>query len=181
MNIDHTTPPPATAPSRRWRKRAVAATTGVVLIGSGIFGATAAFAAGTSPAPTDSTSAAAPGAQVTAGAPGLKTAAKHPAKRPEARLLRQELRIDIQAKAGFGDRAHVVAFTLIHHPAAFAKLPEQLKTDLSSLEAAGAGARDADAALIKTTALSGGYGAAIQNEAKAITAKLTAAPATTAP
>lgn len=177
MNIDHTTPTTAAERGRRWRKRAVAATTGAVLIGAGIFGGTAAFAAGTSPSPTASTSAAAAGAQVTAAGQGSKTAAK----RPEARLLRQELRIDIQAKAGYGDRAHVVAFALIHHPAAFAKLPAQLKTDLSSLEAAAAGARDADAALIKTTALSGGYGAAIQNEAKAITAKLTAAPATTAP
>jgi hypothetical protein len=181
MNIDHTPPATAAAPGRRWRKRTAAAAAGAVILGAGIFGGTAAFASGPSPSPAASTSAPAAGAHVTAGAQGLKTAAKNHAKKPEVRLLRNELRIDIQAKTGYGDKAHVVAFALIHHPAAFAKQPTQLKTDLSSLEAAPAASRDADAALIKSTALSGGYGAAIQKEAQAITAKLASAPATTAP
>ncbi len=167
---------PATgAPSgRRWRKRAAAAATGAVLIGAGIFGAAAASAAGASPSSTASQSAA-------PAAPAAKSAAKHHAKRPEVRLLRRELRIDIQAKAGFGDRAHVVAYGLIHHRSAFAKLPAKLQADLSSLEAAAAGSRDTAAALLRNTALDGGYGAAIQKQAKGIAAKLAAAPATAAP
>ncbi|ALE06191.1 hypothetical protein AL755_13170 [Arthrobacter sp. ERGS1:01] len=179
MNIDHTTPASAAAPGRRWRKRTAAGAAGALLLGAGIFGGTAAFASG--PSPTASTSAPAAGAHATAGTQGLKTAAKNHAKSPEVHLLRKELRIDIQAKTGYGDRAHVVAFALIHRPAAFAKLPTQLKTDLSTLEAAPAASRDADAALIKSTALSGGYGATIQKEAQAITAKLASVPATTAP
>lgn len=181
MNIDQTTPATAAAPGRRWRKRTAAAAAGAVILGAGIFGGTAAFASGPSPSLAASTSAPAAGAHITAGAQGLKTAAKNHAKRPEVRLLRKELRIDIQAKTGYGDKAHVVAFVLIQHRAAFAKLPTQLKTDLSSLEAAPAASRDADAALIKSTALGGGYGAAIQKEAQAITAKLASVPATTAP
>ncbi|RAN69436.1 hypothetical protein B5P43_36135 [Bacillus sp. SRB_336] len=188
------------APSgKRWRKRAAAAATGAVLIGAGIFGAAAASAAGASPSSTASQNAA-PAAQLSGfaasvatahgsaapvstshGAPAAKSATKHHAKRPEVRLLRRELRIDIQAKAGFGDRAHVVAYGLIHHRSAFAKLPAKLQADLTSLEAAAAGSRDADAALIKDTALGGGYGATIQKEAKGIAAKLAAAPATAAP
>lgn len=182
---------PATgAPSgRRWRKRAAAAATGAVLIGAGIFGAAAASAAGASPSTTASQSAA-PAAQLsgsaasvstTPGAPAAKSAAKHHARRPEVRLLRRELRIDIQAKAGFGDRAHVVAYGLIHHRSAFAKLPAKLQADLISLEAAAAGSRDTAAALLRNTALDGGYGAAIQKQAKGIAAKLAAAPATAAP
>ncbi len=175
MNIDLTTP--TTVPGRRWRKRAAAAATCAVLIGAGIFGVTAASAAGTSPSPAAGTSAA-------SGAAAGTSAAGHHAQRPEARLLRRELRVVIEAKAGFGDRAHVVAFALIHHRAAFARLPEQLKTDLTSLEAAPAGSRDAAAALVGSTAVNGGYGAAIQKEAKAVTARIAAAaaaPEATAP
>ena len=175
MKTDPNTPTTDAVPGARWRTRAAAAAAGAVLIGAGIFGVTAASAAATSPSPTLNPSAA------TAGAHVSKAAARHHAKRPEAGLLRRELRIDIQAKPGFGDEAHVVAYGLIHHAAAFAKLPPQLKTDLLSLEAAAAGSRDPDAALIKDTALSGGYGATIQKQAKAITGKLAAAPAPQAP
>ncbi|WP_113717189.1 hypothetical protein [Arthrobacter dokdonensis] len=189
--MDSASGTPATgAPSgKRWRRRATAAATGAVLIGAGIFGAAAASAAGASPTSTVSRSAApaaqlsssAPSASTAPGAPAAKSAAKHHAKRPEVRLLRRELRIDIQAKAGFGDRAHVVAYGLIHHRSAFAKLPEKLQSDLMSLEAAAAGSRDTDAALLRNTALDGGYGAAIQKQAKGIAAKLAAASATAAP
>ena len=189
MNTDPNATTTGAPSGRRWRKRAAAAAAGALLIGAGVLGATAA-SAGTSPSPAPSLSAATasahtsgaqtPGAQAR-GAKAPQAAAKHPGRRPEVRLLRRELRIDIQAKPGFGDKAHVVAYGLIHHPAAFATLPAQLRTDLLSLEAAAAGSRDADAASIKDTALGGGYGATIQKEAKAIAARLAAAPATRAP
>ncbi|PYI65850.1 hypothetical protein CVV68_16630 [Arthrobacter livingstonensis] len=184
MEVGPNTSTTGAVSGKRWRKRTAAAAAGAVLIGAGIFGATAASATGTFPSTTASQSAA-PAAQASGSAApaaqASKAAGKHQAKHPEVRLLRRELRIDIQAKAGFGDRAHMVAYGLIHHQTAFAKLPAQLRTELSSLEAAAAGSRDADAALIKTTALSGGYGAAIQKQAKAVAAKLASAPATAAP
>ncbi len=91
--------------------------------------------------------------------------------------MREELRIDLRAKTGFGDKAHVLAYGLINHPKAFAKLPANLQTDLKTLEAAPAAERDADAVKIKDTALNGGYGAALQTEAKAIQTKMAQAPA----
>ena len=87
------------------------------------------------------------------------------------------LRVSIRAEAGFGDKAHQVAYLLIHHPKAFSNLPANLQTDLKTLEAAPASERDADASRIKDTALNGGYGEQIQKQAKNIQTKLAQTPA----
>ncbi len=179
-------------PGRRWRTRAAATATGAVLIGTAVFGATAASAADPSPAPSAgaaSSSAASSGSSATTGATSSSSASpssgaatdKGQAKHPFVRALRRELRIDIQGKSGFGDKAHAVAFRLINHTAAFGKLPANLQSDLKSLEAAAASDRDGDATKIKDTALNGGYGDQIQKEAKAIQTKLAQAPATAKP
>ncbi|HEY8293762.1 MAG TPA: hypothetical protein VIG41_00365 [Micrococcaceae bacterium] len=179
-------------PRRRWRTRAAATATGAVLLGAAVFGATAASAAGPSPSPAAAaspTGASSSGAPATTGATspssaspssGAATAQGH-AKHPFVRALRRELRIDIQGKSGFGDQAQAVAFRLINHTAAFGKLPANLQSDLSALEAAAASDRDGAATKIKDTALSGGYGDKIQKEAKAIQTRLAQAPATAKP
>lgn len=165
----NTTPDALRTPSARlWRVRAGAAAAGAVLIGGAVLGATSASAASQSPSPSAGASTAA------AAAPGN---GKQAAARPFARALRTELRVDIQAKDGFGDKAHEVAYILIHHADAFAKLPANLQADLKTLEAAAASDRDGDAAKIKDTALNGGYGDKIQKAAKAIEAKAAQTPA----
>jgi len=165
MNTNPTAPRNRNA--RQWRVRAGAAAAGAVLIGGAVLGATSASAASQSPSPSAGASSAA------AAGPG---SGKHPAAHPFARALRNELRVDIEAKAGFGDKAHEIAYVLIHHTAAFAKLPANLQEDLKTLEAAAASDRDGDAAKIKDTALNGGYGDKIQKEAKAIQTKLAQTP-----
>ncbi|WP_125610955.1 hypothetical protein [Specibacter cremeus] len=161
MNTTPTNP----APRKRWVTRIVATAGGAALVGGAVFGVTAASAASPNPAPS-------------AGSSPASTAPAHRHGRAHfAGTLRSELRIDIRATSGFGDRAHEVAYVLIHHPKAFAKLPAALQSDLKSLEAAALADRDADATKIKDTALGGGYGATIQAEAKAIAARAAAAPA----
>lgn len=158
------TPTPSSRTSRPWRIRAAATAAGAVLIGGGVWGATAAMADSQSPVPSASPSSSAS----TAAGPGNGT---QQAKRPFVRALRTELRIDIRGGDGFGDKAHEVAYVLIHHTDAFAKLPANLQADLKTLEEAAAAERDGDATKIKDTALNGGYGDQIQKEAKAIQAK----------
>jgi len=70
-----------------------------------------------------------------------------------------------------------VAYVLIHHTDAFAKLPANLQADLKTLESAAAADRDGDATKIKDTALNGGYGNKIQEQAKTIQTNATQMPA----
>lgn len=67
-----------------------------------------------------------------------------------------------------GDRAAKAAAALVNHPQVFAKLPAALQTDVTTLKAAAPADRVKDAYKIKTTALSGGYGAEIQKRADAV-------------
>ncbi|UUL77408.1 hypothetical protein NG819_08055 [Pseudarthrobacter sp. Fe7] len=67
-----------------------------------------------------------------------------------------------------GDRAAKAATALVDHPKLFAKLPAALQADVTTLKDAPAGDRVKDAYKIKTTALSGGYGAEIQKHADAV-------------
>ncbi|WP_018760645.1 hypothetical protein [Arthrobacter sp. 135MFCol5.1] len=157
--------------ARFWAVRGGAVAAGVVLVGGAVFGATAAFADGQSPAPSAS-----PSASPSAGSGSGSGNAKH-AAHPFVRSLRNELRVDIKGGDGFGDKAHVIAYALIHRAQAFGKLPANLQADLKTLEAAAASDRDAAAAKIKDTALNGGYGDKIQKEAKAIQDKVNQAPA----
>ncbi len=170
--ITHWTGAPAVRPpqKRTGRRRVAAAAAGASLLAAGLFGVSAASAADATP------SAATPTSAASASTPGSTTAAAGHAHQRHA-TVREELRIDLRAKTGFGDTAHVVAYGLIHHPKAFAKLPVNLQTDLKALEAAPAAERDADAGKIKDTALNGGYGTALQNEAKAIQTKMAQTPA----
>lgn len=194
MNTIPTSPTTAgeSRPRRRWRTRAAATATGAVLIGTAVFGATAASAADPSLSPSagaSSTGASSSSASATTGATSSSSASpssgaatdKEHAKHPFVRALRRELRIDIQGKSGFGDKAQAVAFRLINHTAAFGKLPANLQSDLKTLEAAAPSDRDGDATKIKDTALNGGYGDQIQKEAKAIQTRLAQAPATAKP
>ena len=153
---------------RRWRIRGVSVAAGAVLLSGAAVGATAASADGQSPSPSPSASSLAS----TAG----QDSASH-AKHPFARALPAVLRVSIRAEAGFGDKAHQVAYLLIYHPKAFSNLPANLQTDLKTLEAAPASERDADASRIKDTALNGGYGEQIQKQAKNIQTKLAQTPA----
>lgn len=178
------------ATKRRWRNRAIAAATGTVLLGAAVFGATAASAASSSQSPSAGTALAgtpsssgsvmaastSTSSPTSSASPSAGTTAKHPGKHPFVRVLRQELRIDIQGKPGFGDNAHEVAYLLIHHKTGFGKLPANLQADLKTLEGAAAADRDADAGKIKGTALNGGYGDQIQKLAKAVQANLAKAP-----
>lgn len=160
---------PGSRAASLWRIRGGAAAAGAVLLGGAVFGATAASANSQSPSPSASASSAAS----TAAGSGSGTRAKH----PFARALRTELSVGIRAEAGFGDKAHEVAYVLIHHTAAFGKLPANLQTDLKTLEAAASSERDGDASKIKDTALNGGYGDQIQKEAKTIQTKSAQTPA----
>jgi len=152
--------------SVRLRRVRAGVSAGAVLIGATVLGASAATADSQTPAPSPSPSAP---AQTGKGAPH--------AKHPFAQTLRTELRVDIRSATGFGDKAHEIAYVLIHHTAAFSKLPGNLQTDLKTLEAAPASERDSDATKIKETALNGGYGSQIQKEATTIQAKARQAPA----
>ena len=135
---------------------------GAVLLGGLAVGTTTAAAATPTPSPTNSASSTAGEQNPTPG--GHKF----------GRALRTELRVGIKAETGFGDKAHEVAYVLIHHDKAFSKLPENLQSDLKTLEAAPAADRDSDASKIKDTALNGGYGDQVQKLAKAIQTKTTA-------
>src|ERR1700694_4137084 len=135
------TPTPSSRTARLWRIRGGATAAGVVLIGGAVLGATAASADSQGPSPPPSPSS----AGSTAAGSGRGT---QQAKHPFARALRTELRVDIRAEAGFGDKAHEVAYVLIHHTDAFGKLPANLQTDLKTLEAAAASERDGDATKI---------------------------------
>ena len=77
------------------------------------------------------------------------------------------LRIKADSPQAAGDRAATAATALVNHPQALAKLPAALQTDLKALKDAAPADRVAAAYKIKTTALSGGYGAEVQGRVEA--------------
>ena len=106
---------------------------------------------------------------------------KHPAGKAAHKAghaLRAELATVIRNGKNAGDLAAARAITLVDtHPKFEAKLPAALQSDLKTLADAPASQRAADAAKIKTDALSGAYGAKIQKLAQNIQARITAHPA----
>jgi hypothetical protein len=78
------------------------------------------------------------------------------------------LRLNANSPQAAGDRAAKAAAALVNHPQIFAKLPAALQADVTVLKDAAAADRVKDAYKIKTTALSGGYGAEIQKRAQAL-------------
>jgi hypothetical protein len=76
------------------------------------------------------------------------------------------LRLNANSPQAAGDRAAKAATALVNHPKVFSKLPAALQADLTTLKNAAPADRVKDAVKIKTTALSGGYGADIQKRAE---------------
>lgn len=76
------------------------------------------------------------------------------------------LRLNENSPQAAGDRAAKAATELVNHPKVFSKLPAALQADLTALKDAAPADRVKDAVKIKTTALSGGYGADIQKRAE---------------
>jgi len=76
------------------------------------------------------------------------------------------LQINADSPQAAGDRAAKAATALVNHPQMFAKLPAALQADVTALKDAAPAERVKDAYKIKTTALSGGYGADIQKRAE---------------
>lgn len=110
--------------------------------------------AASTPSPT-STAAPSPGANKTAKAgQGLG-------------VLKLFLNLAADSPQSAGDRAAKAATTLVADQKLFAKLPASLQADVTTLKDAPAGNRVKDAYKIETTALSGGYGAEIQQRAEA--------------
>ncbi|UFS57537.1 hypothetical protein [Subtercola endophyticus] len=153
------TPEPASPPTParpRHRRGLIAAGSAVgiaAVIGLGFVGATAAFAGG--PVPTPSASASA-------------SASAHAHAGLRAGPLRRELENDIRSSSDAGTRAQKIATTLVNSPTLFAKFPANLQTDLTTLKNATGADVATDAANVKTTALSGGYGATVQKVAERI-------------
>lgn len=117
-------------------------------------GVSAASASPSSPSPS-ATATAAP----SAGAKAAAHAGLHG--------LGAFLQIRADSPQAAGDRAAKAAAALVNRPQVFAKLPAALQTDLKALKDAAPADRVAAAVKIKTTALSGGYGAEIQKRSEA--------------
>ncbi|MDQ0030434.1 hypothetical protein [Arthrobacter bambusae] len=117
-------------------------------------GISAASASPTSPSPS-ATSTATPSSQAKTGA------------RAGMSGVGAFLHIQANSPQAAGDRAAKAATALVNHPQVFAKLPAALQADVNALKAAAPADRVAAAYKIKTTALSGGYGADIQKRAEA--------------
>ncbi|MDQ0118057.1 hypothetical protein J2T22_001234 [Pseudarthrobacter defluvii] len=111
-----------------------------------------AASASPSPTPTSTASAAAGQADAGKGAGGLQAF----------------LGINADSPQAAGDRAAKAAEALVNHPQLFAKLPAALQADVTTLKDAAPADRVKDAYKIKTTALSGGYGAEVQKRAEAL-------------
>ncbi|MBT2567137.1 hypothetical protein J7I84_11650 [Arthrobacter sp. ISL-85] len=125
------------------------------LLAAGAMAAAGVGAASASPTATPtSTASPAPssGAKAARGAGGLEAFLRLKADSPQAA----------------GDRAAKAATALVNHPQLFAKLPAGLQADVTTLKDAAAADRVKDAYKIKTTALSGGYGADIQKRAESL-------------
>ena len=82
--------------------------------------------------------------------------------------LRAFLSLNADSPQAAGRRAAKAAAALVNHPQLFAKLPAALQADVTALKDAAPADRVKDAYKIKTTALSGGYGAEIQKRAEAL-------------
>lgn len=82
--------------------------------------------------------------------------------------LKAFLTLNADSPQAAGDRAAEAAAALVNHPKLFAKLPAALQADVTALKDAAPADRVKDAYKIKTTALSGGYGAEIQKRAEAL-------------
>lgn len=76
------------------------------------------------------------------------------------------LNLHADSPQSVGDRAAKAATRLVNHPQLFNKLPAALQADITALKDAAPADRVAAAYKIKTTALSGGYGAEIQQRAQ---------------
>lgn len=76
------------------------------------------------------------------------------------------LQLNADSPQAAGDRAAKAAAALVNHPKLFAKLPPALQADVKALKDAAPAERVQDAYKIKTTALSGGYGAEVQKRAE---------------
>ncbi|MBT2568439.1 hypothetical protein J7I84_18445 [Arthrobacter sp. ISL-85] len=76
------------------------------------------------------------------------------------------LNLNADSPQAVGDRAAKAAAAIVNHPQLFNKLPAALQADITTLKDAAPADRVADAFKIKTTALSGGYGAEIQQRAQ---------------
>ncbi|RKR29847.1 hypothetical protein C8D78_0163 [Arthrobacter oryzae] len=84
------------------------------------------------------------------------------------------LRLKADSPQAAGDRAAKAATAAVNRPEVFSKLPSALQADLTALKNAAPADRVKDAYKIKTTALSGGYGAGIQKRAVHIQKSATA-------
>ena len=104
----------------------------------------------------------------------VSTTASSPAATGEAKAMRGAgglqafLTLNADSPQAAGDRAAKAAAALVDHPKLFAKLPAALQADVTTLKDAAPADRVKDAYKIKTTALSGGYGADIQKRAEAL-------------
>lgn len=128
------------------------------LLAAGAMAAAGVGAASASPSTTAPVSAASPSHAATGGANAAKGAGG----------LQAFLSLDADSPQAAGDRAAKAAAALVKHPQLFAKLPAAVQADVTTLKDAAPADRVKDAYKIKTTALSGGYGAEIQKRAEAL-------------
>ncbi|VXC55947.1 hypothetical protein [Arthrobacter sp. 8AJ] len=128
------------------------------LLAAGAMAAAGVGAASASPSTTAPVSAASTSSAATGGAKAAKGAGG----------LQAFLSLNADSPQAAGDRAAKAAAALANHPQLFAKLPAALQADVTTLKDAAPADRVKDAYKIKTTALSGGYGAEIQKRAEAL-------------
>ena len=128
------------------------------LLAAGAMAAAGVNAAAASPSTTAPVSAASTSSAATGGAKAEKGAGG----------LQAFLSLNADSPQAAGDRAAKAAAALVNHPQLFAKLPAALEADVTTLKDAAPADRVKDAYKIKTTALSGGYGAEIQKRAEAL-------------
>ncbi|WJH23678.1 hypothetical protein [Pseudarthrobacter defluvii] len=128
-------------------------------------GAAAVLAAGAMAAAGVGAASASPTSTPTSTASPAVTAKAHTPKGSGG--LEAFLSLKADSPQAAGDRAAKAATALVNHPQLFAKLPAALQADVTTLKDAPEADRVKDAYKIKTTALSGGYGAEIQKRADA--------------
>ena len=151
-----TAPETPRSPKRRRGLIAAGSAIGIAaLIGVGLADTTAAFAGAPTPTPS-------------------ATASAHARAGLRPGPLRRELENDIRTSTDAATRAQKIAATLVGSPKLFAKLPANLQTDLTTLKNATGADVATDAATLKSTALSGGYGAEVQKVAERIQARVQA-------
>jgi len=128
------------------------------LLAAGAMAAAGVGAASASPSTTTPVSTASPSPAATSGAKAERGAGG----------LQAFLSLNADSPQAAGDRAAKAAAALVNHPQLFAKLPAALQADVTALKDAAPADRVKDAYKIKTTALSGGYGAEIQKRAESL-------------